>query len=224
MIPIRDTVRPQRFPIVNWLIIGTNGLLFLLETAQRQGLQEFVQTYGLVPARVTSLETSPEFFLSFFAFMFLHGSLIHLFANMWSLYIFGDNVEDRLGSVRYLIFYMTIGLASGLGHVMMNPHSTVPTIGASGAIAGVMGGYALMFPRSKVLTLIPFFVFFYFVEIPSYVFVGIWFVYQFASATGAAAQKAGIAWWAHITGFIFGIMLVEIFRGFPHLTAKKREA
>jgi hypothetical protein len=224
MIPIRDTARPRRFPIVNWLIIATNGLFFLLEIAQRQGLREFIETYGLVPARVVGMELGPASFVSFFMFMFLHGSVIHLLANMWSLYIFGDNVEDRLGSGRYLLFYLAIGLTSGLGHVMIHPDSTVPTIGASGAIAGVMGAYAVMFPRSKILTLVPLFIFFYFIEVPAYVFVAIWFVFQFASATGAAAQKAGIAWWAHIAGFVFGIILSEMFAGFPHLTAKKKEA
>ena len=209
MIPLRDTAKSKRFPIVNTTLIGVNCLVFIGEIAQGPRLKEFVYTYGLVPADfMGSGEFSP---IPLFTFMFIHGGFWHLLANMWSLYIFGDNVEDKLGPARYLIFYLLIGLASGLSHVLVNAQSQVPTVGASGAIAGIMGAYVLLHPQAKILTLVPVFFFFYFIEVPSYVFVGVWFMFQFISAAGAGAREAGIAWWAHIAGFVFGVLLINIF-------------
>jgi len=142
--------------------------------------------------------------------MFLHGSFWHLLANMWSLYIFGDNIEDRLGPFRYLVFYILCGIASGLSHFFLNFDSTVPVIGASGAIAGVMGAYFVLYPRAKILTLIPIFIIPYFINIPAYIFLGLWFAIQFFNAAGASADSASIAWWAHIGGFIFGIFILNL--------------
>jgi len=134
---------------------------------------------------------------------------------MWFLYIFGDNVEDRLGHFRYLLFYLMCGLASGISHLLLNLHSNIPTIGASGAIAGVMGAYLVLFPRAKVLALVPIFFFLHFAEVPAFLFLGIWFLFQFLSAAGASAHAGGIAWWAHVGGFIFGIIFLKLFEMLP---------
>jgi membrane associated rhomboid family serine protease len=220
MIPIRDTIQSKNYPVVNTLIIATNVLFYLVQTAQGEGLNQFIFTYGLVPARYSIPEIASYFtfgqqMVSFFSFMFLHGGFWHLLGNMWSLYIFGDNVEDRLGSIRYLLFYILCGLASGLFHLFINWHSKVPTIGASGAIAGVMGAYFLLYPKSKILTLIPIFFIPYFLELHAFIFIGIWFVLQFISAAGSSSQLGGVAWWAHIGGFIFGIIFLKMFLKIP---------
>jgi membrane associated rhomboid family serine protease len=220
MIPIRDTIQSKNYPVVNTLIIATNVLFYLVETAQGERLNQFIFTYGLVPARYSIPEIASYFtfgqqVVSFFSFMFLHGGFWHLLGNMWSLYIFGDNVEDRLGSIRYLLFYILCGLASGLFHLFINWHSKLPTIGASGAIAGVMGAYFLLYPKSKILTLIPIFFIPYFLELPAFFFIGIWFILQFISAAGSSSQLGGVAWWAHIGGFIFGIIFLKMFLKIP---------
>jgi hypothetical protein len=134
---------------------------------------------------------------------------------MWSLYIFGDNVEDRLGPLRYLVFYLICGVASGISHLLLNLNSNVPTIGASGAIAGVMGAYFILHPRSKILTLIPIFFIPYFLEIPAYFFLGIWFLLQFINAAAAQGQAGGVAWWAHIGGFVFGVIFLKLLLALP---------
>jgi membrane associated rhomboid family serine protease len=236
MIPIRDTTQSQNFPIVNTAIIGLNVLLYFVEFLQGQGLNQFIFTYGLVPARYSVPEIAAYFsfgqqVLALFSFMFIHGGFWHLIGNMWSLYIFGDNVEDRLGPLRYLLFYLLCGWASGLSHLFINWHSRVPTIGASGAIAGVMGAYLLLHPRSRILTLIPIFFLPYFVEIPAFFFLGLWFVLQFLSAAASHGQAGGIAWWAHIGGFVFGVIFLKLFLKLPalgvtsklrHLTSKTK--
>ncbi len=227
MIPLRSSQRSSSYPVVNNILIGINVVFFLIELAQGHRLNEFIYTYGLVPARyfipqISSHFTLGEQLLSFFSFMFLHAGFLHLLGNMWSLYIFGDNVEERLGPIRYLVFYLLCGLASGIVHTVSNPHSQIPTIGASGAIAGIMGAYFVLFPRAKILTLIPLFFFFPFVEIPAYFFLGIWFLFQFLSATANSGQIGGIAWWAHIGGFIFGIIFLKLFAMMPEIGASSK--
>jgi membrane associated rhomboid family serine protease len=147
--------------------------------------------------------------------MFLHGGWMHLIGNMWMLLIFGDNVEDRLGHWRYLFFYLLLGLISGFIHLLSNPTSTMPTVGASGAIAGIMGGYFLLFPRARVLTLVPIIIFIQFIEIPAFIFLGLWFLMQFLMGTSGllsgSLESSGIAWWAHIGGFIAGLFLIRLF-------------
>jgi len=212
MIPLRDTIRSKNYPVVNIAIIVLNVLFFIIEISKGETLNRFIYTYGLVPARysiptISSYFTLGQQLLSFVSFMFLHGGFFHLLGNMWSLYIFGDNVEDRLGPFRYLLFYLLCGFASGVSHLAINWHSQTPTIGASGAIAGVMGAYMMLYPKSKILTLIPIFFFFQVVEIPAVFFLGIWFIFQFLSAAGG---QGGIAWWAHIGGFIFGIIFLRV--------------
>jgi membrane associated rhomboid family serine protease len=159
---------------------------------------------------------------AFFSFMFLHGGFLHLLGNMWSLYIFGDNVEDWLGPVRYLAFYLLCGWASGLSHLLTNLYSEIPTIGASGAIAGVMGAYLVLFPSSRILTLIPIVFIPYFIEVPAYLFLGLWFILQFISAAGTSGQATGVAWWAHIGGFLFGIILLKLFMKAPDVGISER--
>jgi len=205
MIPLRDTLTSRTLPVVNTTLIAINLFVFLLTLSKPA---HFYQLYGLVPARYTSLAAWNYFgaasqLTALVSFMFLHGGWMHLIGNMLSLYIFGDNVEDRLGHVRYLLFYLGGGTVSGLSHLMLNPGSTVPTIGASGAVAAVMGAYFLLYPRAKVLTLVPLFFIPLFFEIPAFVFLGLWFLMQFLNATGAS--MSAIAWWAHIGGFLFGM-------------------
>jgi len=214
MIPLRDTIRSTSYPVVNIMIIAINILFFIVELSQGSELDRFIYTYGLVPARYTSPTVSSQFtfyqqMFSLLSFMFIHGGLFHLIGNLWSLFIFGDNVEDRLGPIKYFLFYMLCGVSSGLFHLAVNWNSPIPTIGASGAIAGVMGAYMILYPKSKILTLIPIFLFFPIVEIPAVFFLGLWFVFQFFSAASMAG-KGGIAWWAHIGGFIFGIIFLKL--------------
>ena len=222
MIPIRDTIQSKNYPIINTIIICLNVALFFIEMSQGQGLNQFIITYGLVPARYTVPQIAAYFSLfqqalALVSFMFIHGGFWHLLGNMWSLYIFGDNVEDRLGFLRYLFFYLLCGWVSGLSHLFINWHSQVPTIGASGAIAGVMGAYLILYPGSKILTFIPIFFLPYFVEIPAFFFLGIWFVIQFVSAAGTDVQSGGVAWWAHIGGFVSGIVFLKLFLKVPDL-------
>ncbi len=216
MIPLRDTVPTKNYPVVNNTIIVINVIIFLYQLTQQVGVEKFIYIYGLVPARYSIPQISAYFttfqqVFSLFSFMFLHGGFWHLLGNMWSLYIFGDNVEDRLGHVRYLLFYIICGLASGLSHMLLNLNSNIPTIGASGAIAGVMGAYFILHPRARILTLIPIFFIPYFLEIPASFFLGIWFVLQFINAAGSHGQASGVAWWAHIGGFVFGILFLKTY-------------
>jgi membrane associated rhomboid family serine protease len=227
MIPIRDTIQSKNYPVVNSIIIAINVLLYLVQLAQGDRLNQFIVTYGLVPARYSVPQIAAYFsfgqqVISFFSFMFLHGGFWHLLGNMWSLYIFGDNVEDRLGPIRYLLFYLLCGFLSGLSHLLINWHSQVPTIGASGAIAGVMGAYFLLYPGAKVLTLIPIFFIPYFMQIPAFLFLGFWFVLQFISAAGSSGQAGGVAWWAHIGGFVFGMIFLKLFLKVPEIGVSKK--
>jgi len=220
MIPIRDTIASKNYPVVNYTIIGINVVLFLFELSQGANLDRFLYIYGLVPARysmpqISSYFTTGQQLLSLLSFMFLHGGFWHLLGNMWFLYIFGDNIEDRLGPFRYLVFYLLCGITSGLSHLLLNLHSNMPTIGASGAIAGVMGAYLVLYPHSKILTLIPIIFIPWFIEIPAFLFVGFLFVLQFLNATGSHGNIGGIAWWAHIGGFVFGIVFLKIFLALP---------
>ncbi len=221
MIPIRDTIQARHSPVVNNSLIGINIVVFLVQLAQGPEMDRFVFLYGLVPARYTVSEVAAYFsagqqIFSLLSFMFLHGGFWHILGNMWSLYIFGDNVEDRLGHLRYLIFYLLCGLVSGISHLVVNWHSTIPTIGASGAIAGVMGAYFILFPSAKILTLIPIIIIPWIVEIPAFFFLGFWFLLQFINAAGTHGVMSGIAWWAHIGGFVFGILFLKIFQRLPH--------
>jgi membrane associated rhomboid family serine protease len=216
VIPLRDTIPSKSAPLVTVALIVVNALVFLHEAALGPYLPHFVYTYGLVPARFVDWPGNPldpARFLPLFTSMFWHGGWLHLFGNMLYLWIFGDNVEDRLGHGRYLFFYLACGLGAALTQIALSPASAVPTVGASGAIAGVLGAYLVSFPRSRVLTLIPIIIIPWFVEIPAVVYLVLWFAVQLLSGVASLhlpASAGGIAWWAHIGGFIAGIVGVLI--------------
>ncbi len=228
MIPIHDTTHPSKtFPIVNTGLIVINVFFFLIQLT-RQDPGVFIYIYGLVPARYTQPDIAAYFpffnqVLSFVSFMFLHGGFMHIIGNMWFLYIFGDNVEAHLGHFRYLAFYLLCGVVSGIAHILLNMESTLPTIGASGAIAGVMGGYFLLFPRARVLTLIPIIIIPYFIELPAYFFLAVWFLIQFFNAAGSH-DVSGVAWWAHVGGFVAGMIGVKGLDLLPHSGMQKKLA
>ena len=214
MLPLRDDIPASRFPVVMTGIIVANVLAFLQEVRVGPHLQEMLIQYGIVPARYTEPAFAQQFtwaqqIFSFFSTMFLHGGWIHLLGNMWSLWIFGDNVEDRLGRVRFILLYLASGVAASVMHIFTNPNSEVPTIGASGAIAGVMGAYFRFYPHARVETIIPPFIFSVF-RLPALVFLGWWFILQFlqgAMSLGGRGEAAGVAWWAHVGGFAFGFVV-----------------
>src|SRR4030042_1799025 len=171
MFPLRDTVRSRTFPLVNLALIGLNIVVFLLELSSGpQGLDRLLGTYALIPARLSWAQ--PLTGITLLTSAFLHGGWFHLLSNMWTLFIFGDNVEDRMGHMRYLIFYLLAGAAAGAAQVVFDPLSRLPTVGASGAIAGVLGAYFILYPQGRVLTFLPLFILPWFVEIPAYFFLG----------------------------------------------------
>jgi len=212
MIPLKDTIVSRGVPVVTGLIILINCLVFFLELQfSEDQLQQFVNEYGFIPAR---LSHDPATWWTLFTCMFLHGGWMHLIGNMWGLFLFGDNVEDRMGSVRYLLFYLLCGIGAGLAHYFTNRLSEIPTVGASGAIAGVFGAYFLLFPTARVITLIPILIFPILVEIPAVIYLGLWFVSQllYGTATIGAEHVASVAFWAHVGGFIAGMVLMPVFR------------
>jgi rhomboid family protein len=219
MIPIRDTQSSSTRPIVTYSLIAVNTFVFLLQLGAGLHNEQVLYTYGLVPAKYTidSISAYFSFFnhvISFFSYMFLHGGFFHFAGNMLFLYVFGDNIEDSLGHFKYTGFYILCGLISGLCHLALNPLSRVPTIGASGAIAGIMGAYFLLFPKSKILTIIPIIIIPFFIEIPAFIFLGGWFLIQFYNVAGQGGVSQ-IAWWAHIGGFIAGMALIRLNRYLP---------
>jgi membrane associated rhomboid family serine protease len=178
-------------------------------------VKRLFSTYGLVPARILTLDFTRGIpFISFFSSMFLHGNWGHLLSNMWALWLFGDNIEDLMGSFRFLLFYFVGGVAAGLVHVLTNPFETAPAIGASGAVAGVMGAYFLLYPTARIITLVPVFFFPLFIHIPAFFYLGGWFLLQLIQGTAAflgVGSAGGIAWWAHVGGFVAGILVVRRF-------------
>src|SRR3989337_1881745 len=203
MIPIRDTIPSSRVPVVNYLLIAANLGFFFYEVSLGESLPPFLERYALIPARFLGGGVlSFRELLTPVTATFLHGGWMHLLGNMLYLYIFGDNVEDTLGRGRYLRFYIACGAASFAVQIGFQPGSAVPNIGASGAIAGVLGAYFLLFPKARILTLVPLFFFFPVVEIPAFFFLGIWFLLQFLSGAATIGQTSaftgGVAWWAHI--------------------------
>ena len=212
MIPLYDTLRPRRFPIVNWLLIALNVLVFLYELGlSPSAVDRLTRTWGLVPS---VLAAHPGVaWITILTSMFLHGGWFHILSNMWVLYIFGDNVEDRLGPGRYLFFYLLSGVAAGLLQSLVLRASSVPMIGASGAIAGVLGAYLVLYPRARVASLVPILFIFTIIEIPATLFLLFWFVSQLFSGwlTLGGASGSGVAWWAHVGGFLFGLATVFIF-------------
>jgi membrane associated rhomboid family serine protease len=210
MIPLKDTVQSRSFPIINWLLIGLNVLFFFVLLSFGTEAETWVEDLGIVPSRLLQNPDGLQA-VTLFTSMFLHGGWIHLLGNMLALYIFGDNVEDRLGSGRYLLFYLVCGLVAAAAHIALNRNSSVPTIGASGAISGVLAAYLLFFPAARVITLVPVFFFPWFVEIPAVIYLGFWFLSQLFNGAFAVISDmetfGGVAWWAHIGGFIAGLIL-----------------
>jgi len=220
MLPIKDDQPIYSTPYVNWFLIALNILIFLFQaTLDPRSSELLARQFGEVPAHLAAFLAGshrysvPQVVLPFFTSMFLHGSWMHVLGNMWFLFIFGDNVEDYLGHFKYLVFYLVSGLIAMATQVAINPHSTVPTIGASGAIAGVLGAYFILYPRARVLTW--FFVFI--VYIPAWFVLGEWFVMQFLygtaslSAAQAGRDLGGVAFWAHVGGFVAGMLMIKLF-------------
>ncbi|HKT81372.1 MAG TPA: rhomboid family intramembrane serine protease [Vicinamibacterales bacterium] len=209
MFPLRDVIPSRTIPFITVTIIVLNAIAWLYELMLPQPqLEVFLQIYGVVPAYFSA----PTLITS----MFLHGSWMHVIGNMWWLWIFGDNVEDRLGHGRYLAFYLGCGIAAALGQMFIDPTSTLPTIGASGAIAGVMGAYLVLYPHSRVLTLVPIIFYLEIIELPAILLLGIWFVMQLFSAGSvavtASTQGGGVAFMAHVAGFVVGMIGVVLLR------------
>lgn len=241
MIPLRDNIPSRTAPVVNYVLIGICSAVFFLQVTDPAG-NAIVEEYGMIPSRISApdrpvmvpdvqpVQVRGQMFLqrierpalpsavpalfTMLTCVFLHGGWMHFLSNMWFLHIFGDNVEDRLGHVGYLVFYLTSGIGASIAHYLTGPDSMIPTIGASGAIAGVMGSYFVLHPRAMVLSVIPIFFFFQMVVLPASVFLGIWFLIQFFQGTFAinSVESSGVAWWAHIGGFFFGYVVTRILK------------
>ncbi len=209
MIPLYDTARSHKFPLVTIALITANLLVFLFESQlDARSLQGFIFTWGLIPGRFMADPYSGWLFI--LTSMFVHGGWLHIISNMWVLFVFGNNVEASMGSLRYLIFYILAGTAAVLLQIYMRPASMTPMIGASGAIAGVLGAYLVLFPRSRIASLVFLLIIFTIVEIPAAFFLLFWFGLQIYSGL-FSVQGSGVAWWAHVGGFIFGAIMVSFF-------------
>jgi len=216
MIPLKDMTPRRSFPAMTLLLILANVVVFFyqISLSPRAG-NALVMTLGLVPARIQFALTGAhhvtlaQAFVPLFTCMFLHGRWMHIIGNMWFLWIFGGNVEDRFGSLPYLLFYLVCGLGSGISQVIFSWGSNIPSIGASGAISGVLGAYLALFPGSRILTLVPLFIIWFTARIPAFVFILLWFLVQFVSGIGtlAMANAGGVAWWAHVGGFLVGLLI-----------------
>ncbi len=219
-IPLTDHIRRRSFWAVTLVLIVVNFWAFFLELSLGPQLNRFIFLYGLVPARysLASLLTVPPRFTigPIFISMFLHGGWLHILGNMLFLFVFGRSIEDRFGHFNYLLLYLLSGVAAALVQIMVSPGSRVPTIGASGAIAGVLGAYFICYPGARITTLIPLFVFFWTVRLPAILLLGYWFLIQFVAGFQMleiqTATQGGVAWWAHIGGFLCGVLLTFILR------------
>ena len=228
MIPLKDDTPRLTTPLLNCFLIAANVLVFLFQLSlDRRSQKTFVFTFGLIPGHLTDVLIAPLTgahahshgmpiglaLLPVLTSMFIHAGWFHLIFNMWFLWIFGRNIEDALGHFGYLVFYLACGVAAAVAQTLSNPGSLIPTVGASGAIAGVMGGYFLLYPRARVLMLVPFF-FIFFLWLPAWAVLGYWFVLQFLSGVGTSlvgADRGGVAFWAHVGGFLAGVLLVGLF-------------
>lgn len=227
MIPLKDMSPRRSVPLMTILLIIVNVLVFFYQLGlPPRATEAFINMYGLVPARIQlALMGSPRVTLGdalvpLFTCMFLHGGWLHILGNMWFLWIFGGNVEDRLGPFTYLLFYLICGIASGVTQTIFSWGSPIPSVGASGAISGILGAYIVFFPYARILTLVPLFILFFTARIPAAIFIGLWFVVQFLSGVGSlgargAAATGGVAWWAHVGGFVLGVVLAGLMKGRP---------
>jgi len=212
MIPLRDSTPGEHFPIITVVLIIVNSLIFFFETTLGQeGLNQFAYIFGMVPAYYTNHQVPLIGYLPFLTSIFLHGSLMHLVGNMWILWLFGDNVEDKMGPVRFLGFYLLCGILAGITHYIFNMNSQIPIIGASGAVAGVMGAYFLMFRKARILTYVfPIFL----LNLPAWIFLGFWALSQLYAGTAgllAVGSQQDVAFWAHVGGFAMGMALFKKF-------------
>jgi membrane associated rhomboid family serine protease len=221
MFPLKNLSPRLTFPVMTLLLIIVNVLIFVFQASlPDRAAEAFINLYGMVPARVSLAiaghhhVTLEQALVPLFTSMFLHGGWLHVLGNMWFLWIFGGQVEDRLGHFTYLVFYLICGLGSGIAQLTFSWSSKTPAIGASGAIAGVLGAYIVFFPSSRILTLVPLFIIWFTAQIPALVFIGLWFLIQFLSAISSlgAASMGGIAWWAHVGGFLLGVLIAQLFR------------
>ncbi|HEX4075913.1 MAG TPA: rhomboid family intramembrane serine protease [Candidatus Acidoferrales bacterium] len=219
MIPLKDMTPRQSFPVMTLLLIGINIAVFIHQLMLPGPAGDlFIKTYGLVPAKIGLAlaghrYTLQEALLPLFTCMFLHGGFLHIIGNMWFLWIFGANVEDRMGPLPYLVFYLICGIGSGLSEVAFSWGSHIPSIGASGAISGVLGAYIVLFPKSRILTLVPLLIIWFLWKVPAAIFIGLWFLLQFVSGVASLhmTETGGVAWWAHVGGFLLGMLLVRLF-------------
>jgi membrane associated rhomboid family serine protease len=218
MIPLKTTVPTRKFPLITLVLIIANIIVFIHEISLQKQLTNFFEATAVIPEHYSHFTTNHiNAYYPLFYSMFLHGGWFHLISNMWFLWIFATAVEDKLGHFRFLIFYLVAGIMANIFHILFNFHSTVPVIGASGAIAGVLGAYIVLFPYSRVITLIPLFLFFPVVGIPAVFFIGYWFLLQFLNGLATMnisrySGEGGIAWWTHIGGFISGVFLLGILK------------
>ena len=221
MFPIQDSVPSRSVPVVTRALILINVVVFFFELSlSRESIIQLFYLFGVVPARFTDPEWAASIgfpigsYWSLLTHQFLHGGWLHIVANMWTLWIFGDNVEDRMGPLRFIIFYLVCGVLAALTQVLVTPDATIPSVGASGAIAGILGAYLLFFPTARLIVLIPILFFPFFFELPAVIFLVFWFFIQLFSGTAMLAspqQVGGIAFWAHIGGFIAGMLLCRFF-------------
>jgi membrane associated rhomboid family serine protease len=221
VIPLKDTVPRRHPPVMLYVIIGLNVAVFLFETSlSHRALQQVIMLYGLVPARYTDPEWAravgfpAHTYWPFLTNMFLHAGWLHILGNMWFFYIFGDNVEDRMGVARFGVFYLLCGLAADLTQLASDPGSKLPALGASGAISGVMGAYLLLYPRARIITLVPLGFIPLFFELPAVFFLVVWFLFQLLPGVVSLSVHhagGGIAWWAHVGGFFTGMLLLPVF-------------
>ncbi|HEY8462587.1 MAG TPA: rhomboid family intramembrane serine protease [Bacillota bacterium] len=215
MIPLRDTIPSRRLPVMTILLIGINIYIFYLQSGLTpEEYHRFINNFALFPLEFANPGLENRLIpTALVTYMFLHESLFHLISNLWALWLFGDNVEDRMGAWRFLGFYLLAGLVSGLFHIYFNPGSAAPTIGASGAIAGVMGAYIMMYPTAKIVTLVPIFFIPWFINIPAVIYLAFWFLSQVYAALGSRGESfaSGVAWWAHVGGFLTGLLSNRLF-------------
>jgi membrane associated rhomboid family serine protease len=210
MIPLRDVIPSRTTPYITITLIALNVVVFLYEFSLGARTNAFIFAFGLVPASFS--------WFTVLTSMFLHGGLMHVGGNMLYLWIFGDNVEDRMGHGRFLAFYVLCGIAAALGQTFTSPNSVIPMVGASGAVAGVMGAYFVLYPHSRIVTLLPLIFMWQVVEVPAIFFLGVWFLMQFLSGVGSIASSVarepagGVAFWAHVAGFVAGLVGVLVFR------------
>jgi len=227
MIPLKDMTPRRSFPIITVLLIVANVVVFIHQILLTPaGFEAFIKTYGLVPSHIQLAlagrhYTMEQALLPLFTCMFLHEGFLHIIGNMWFLWIFGGNVEDRLSSIPYLFFYLICGIGSGISQVSFSWGSHIPSIGASGAISGVLGAYIVFFPRSRILTLIPLFIIWFTWKIPAAIFIGIWFAVQFLSGLSSlgVSSMGGVAWWAHVGGFVLGVLIALAARPFARASS-----